>query len=597
MSMLVPPQMINTMVPFATPTTDALLADPIRRYMIPVASDRRTDWPSHPYASRDSLHEHDMWVAEGLTHRYPTKVLAELLSTCPQYCGHCTRMDLVGNSTPAVDKLKLTLKPVDRYDAHISYLKAHPGVRDVVVSGGDVANVPWRNLESYLMRLLELETVRDIRLATKALMGLPQHWLQPDVVEGLERVARTAARRGVNLAIHTHVNHAQSLTPLVAKAAQTALDVGVRDVRNQGVLMRGVNATTPELLDLCFALQGEAGILPYYFYMCDMIPNAEHWRVPVWHAQQLQHDIMGYLPGYATPASSATSRSSANAGSTCSPTTTATAASPTGPRTTAPPSSPPTWRRSTSATPTTTRSTPCPTAANNGGPSTTTTDPPPTTPPANHQPGGVAPSARLASTTMGHPRPEPDTSPAERVTPIEVFFDVVFVLTITQLTGILEEHLSWANFGRAVLIFALLWYLYTGYAWLTNHVPPRQTTTKLFLLAGMAGFLLTAVALPDALADTGLIFAIGYLVVVVVHLTLFLHSDVRAGVHRLAPYNLGAALLVLTAAAFTGPAVPALWAAAVITQAALPYLFPGTPGSASPTPSTHARRTSSNDTA
>ncbi|GIF47835.1 L-lysine 2,3-aminomutase [Asanoa ferruginea] len=301
MSMLVTPQMLNTMMSGGTMSTEAFYLDPVRRYMIPVASDRRTDWPSHPYASRDSLHEHDMWVAEGLTHRYPTKVLAELLSTCPQYCGHCTRMDLVGNSTPAVEKLKLTLKPVDRYEAHISYLKAHPGVRDVVVSGGDVANVPWRNLESYLMSLLSIETVRDIRLATKALMGLPQHWLQPDVVEGLERVARTAARRGVNLAIHTHVNHAQSLTPLVAKAAQTALEVGVRDVRNQGVLMRGVNATTADLLDLCFALQGEAGILPYYFYMCDMIPNAEHWRVPVWQAHQLQHDLMGYLPGYATP--------------------------------------------------------------------------------------------------------------------------------------------------------------------------------------------------------------------------------------------------------------------------------------------------------
>jgi lysine 2,3-aminomutase len=298
MSMLVPPQMLNTM---SVESTEAFYADPIRRYMIPVASDRRTDWPSHPHATRDSLHEHDMWVAEGLTHRYPTKVLAELLSTCPQYCGHCTRMDLVGNSTPAVDKLKLTLKPTDRYDAHITYLRAHPGVRDVVVSGGDVANVPWRHLESYLMRLLDIETIRDIRLATKALMGLPQHWLQPDVVEGLERVARTAARRGVNLAIHTHVNHANSLTPLVARAAQTALEVGVRDVRNQGVLMRGVNASSTELLDLCFALQGEAGILPYYFYMCDMIPNAEHWRVPVWQAQELQHDIMGYLPGYATP--------------------------------------------------------------------------------------------------------------------------------------------------------------------------------------------------------------------------------------------------------------------------------------------------------
>jgi lysine 2,3-aminomutase len=302
MSMLVPPQMINTMVPAGAPDwTDAFYADPVRRYMIPVASDRRTDWPSHPHATRDSLHEHDMWVAEGLTHRYPTKVLAELLSTCPQYCGHCTRMDLVGNSTPQIAKLKLELKPVERYDAHISYLRAHPGVRDIVVSGGDVANVPWRNLEAYLMRLLDIETIRDIRLATKALAALPQHWLAPDVVEGLERVARTAARRGVNLAIHTHVNHAQSVTPLVALAAKTALDVGVRDVRNQGVLMRGVNATTPDLLDLCFALQGEAGILPYYFYMCDMIPNAEHWRVSVGHAQALQHDIMGYLPGYATP--------------------------------------------------------------------------------------------------------------------------------------------------------------------------------------------------------------------------------------------------------------------------------------------------------
>jgi lysine 2,3-aminomutase len=301
MSMLIPPQMINTMVPTAPPTDDTLRDDPIRRYMLPIATDRHTEWPSHPHATRDSLHEHDMWVAEGLTHRYPTKVLAELLSTCPQYCGHCTRMDLVGNNTPTVTKLKLAQKPTDRHDAILTYLRTQPGVRDIVVSGGDVANLPWHQLETFLMRLLAIDTIRDIRLATKALMGLPQHWLQPDLVEGLERVARTAARRGVNLAIHTHVNHANSLTPLVARAAHTALEVGVRDVRNQGVLMRGVNATSTDLLDLCFALQGEAGILPYYFYMCDMIPNAEHWRVAVWQAQQLQHDIMGYLPGYATP--------------------------------------------------------------------------------------------------------------------------------------------------------------------------------------------------------------------------------------------------------------------------------------------------------
>jgi KamA family protein len=301
MSILLPPQMINTMVPSAVPSTNAMYADPVRRYMLPAFSDRDPEWPSHPHASRDSLHEAEMWAVEGLTHRYPTKVLAELLPTCPQYCGHCTRMDLVGNSTPTIDKHKFTLKPVDRLDAMIDYLRRSPGVRDVVVSGGDVANMPWARLEAFVSRLLEIDNVRDIRLATKALMGLPQHWLQADVRAGMERLATTARSRGVGIAIHTHVNSAQSVTPLVAKAARAMLDTGIRDVRNQGVLLRGVNTTQSELLDLCFALQDEASILPYYFYMCDMIPGSEHWRLAVHEAQALQHSIMGYLPGFATP--------------------------------------------------------------------------------------------------------------------------------------------------------------------------------------------------------------------------------------------------------------------------------------------------------
>ncbi|HEX5017717.1 MAG TPA: lysine 2,3-aminomutase [Actinomycetes bacterium] len=309
MSMLIPPQMVNTMVPDShdggTPSTatftEAFYADPIRRYMLPVFSDRRTDWPSHPYASRDSLHEHDMWKAEGLTHRYPTKVLAEVLSTCPQYCGHCTRMDLVGNSTAQVSKLKLELKPVDRMQGHIDYLRATPSVRDVVVSGGDVGNMPWKNLERYVDQLLDIENIRDIRLATKALMGLPQHWYTDEVRAGAERLASKASARGVGLAVHTHVNHANSVTPLVSRAARGLLDAGIRDVRNQGVLMAGINNTAERMLDLCFALLDGASILPYYFYMPDMIPFAEHWRVRLADAQQLQTQIMGYLPGFATP--------------------------------------------------------------------------------------------------------------------------------------------------------------------------------------------------------------------------------------------------------------------------------------------------------
>ncbi len=69
-----------------------------------------------------------MWATEGLTHRYPTKVLAELLPTCPQYCGHCTRMDLVGNSTAVIDKLKFVGKPNDRLGDMLDYLRRTPGV-------------------------------------------------------------------------------------------------------------------------------------------------------------------------------------------------------------------------------------------------------------------------------------------------------------------------------------------------------------------------------------------------------------------------------------------------------------------------------------
>ena len=90
------------------------------------------------------------------------------------------------------------------------------------------------------------------------------------------------------------------LTPAAIADRRKLLEMGFRDVRNQGVLLRGVNGTAESILERAFTLLDKAKIMPYYFYMCDMIPNSEHWRVSVAEAQKLQHDIMGYLPGFAT---------------------------------------------------------------------------------------------------------------------------------------------------------------------------------------------------------------------------------------------------------------------------------------------------------
>nr|WP_179956873.1 lysine 2,3-aminomutase [Amycolatopsis anabasis] len=295
MAMLIPPQMINTM------NVEDLWNDPIRRYMAPAFADRDREWPSHPMARRDSLHEADMWTVPGLTHKYPTKVLVELTTTCPQYCGHCTRMDLVGLDVPQVTKRRIEVRTKDRYELILDYLRENRAVRDVVVSGGDVANVPIAQLEDFCLRMFEIPNIRDVRLATKALAALPQHFRQSEVLSGLERIARRAREREVNVAVHTHINHANSVTPLVARAVRALLDLGFRDVRNQAVLLRGVNDSLASLLDLSFTILDRAHVIPYYVYMCDMVPNSEHWRTSLDQAQRLQHDIMGYLPGFATP--------------------------------------------------------------------------------------------------------------------------------------------------------------------------------------------------------------------------------------------------------------------------------------------------------
>ncbi|RKR87311.1 low temperature requirement protein LtrA [Micromonospora pisi] len=163
-----------------------------------------------------------------------------------------------------------------------------------------------------------------------------------------------------------------------------------------------------------------------------------------------------------------------------------------------------------------------------------------------------------------------------RVEPVELFIDVVFVFTLTQLTQQIINRPTFTTVGQVTLLFSLLWANYSGYAWLTNHVTPRRTSQKLLLLGGVAGFIIAAAGVPDAIAGRATVFSIGYLVLVCLHLILFTQSDSWRTVLRLAPGNLGAALLVLGSGFADGPLVYALWATAFVVQSVIPTLLWGT---------------------
>jgi low temperature requirement protein LtrA len=153
----------------------------------------------------------------------------------------------------------------------------------------------------------------------------------------------------------------------------------------------------------------------------------------------------------------------------------------------------------------------------------------------------------------------------QRVTTLELFFDLVFAFTITQLTTVLADAPNARGLSRVVVMLVLIWWMYGGYAWLTNAVRPDTVQRRLVLLGAMAAYFVLALAIPTAFAGAGLAFGLAYLAIVLLHVLLFTRASV-AGIVRailsLAPYNLAAATAVVLGGAIGGTAQYVLWAAA-----------------------------------
>ncbi|MFG3619591.1 low temperature requirement protein A [Nocardia sp. NPDC047654] len=162
-----------------------------------------------------------------------------------------------------------------------------------------------------------------------------------------------------------------------------------------------------------------------------------------------------------------------------------------------------------------------------------------------------------------------------RASTLELFFDLVFVLTITQLSHVYTHHPGFQALVQVALLFGLVWWMYSGYVWLTNEVAPNSSTRRTWLLVGMFAFFVLALAIPDAFHGTGLAFGIGYVLVTAVHTALFASAggaSATIAIRRLAPLNALAAALVLAGGFVHGWMQYACWIVAFTVQVISPYL-------------------------
>jgi low temperature requirement protein LtrA len=170
----------------------------------------------------------------------------------------------------------------------------------------------------------------------------------------------------------------------------------------------------------------------------------------------------------------------------------------------------------------------------------------------------------------------PDSA-EKRVAPLELFFDLVFVFALTQVTKLMSDDPTWEGLGRGMLVLALLWFAWGAYAWLTTYISAEEDLERLLMFAAMGAFLIAALAVPEAFGDNALLFAVAYALVRWLHIFIFAEAndDVDAGgaIRRLARTALPAPALLIGAAFLEGPPQTLLWVLAIAIDFGGPFVF------------------------
>ncbi len=252
--------------------------DPIRRQAIPTASELHQS----PADLLDPLHEDTDSPVKGLTHRYPDRVLLLVTDQCSMYCRHCTRRRFAGQTDQAV--------PVSQIDGCIEYIKNHPEVRDVLISGGDPLVMSDDRLEYVISRVRAIPHVEIVRIGSRTPVVMPQR-ITPELCAMLKKYHP--------LWLNTHFNHPKEFTDESRRACARLADAGI-PLGNQTVLLAGVNDCVYTMKKLMHELV-KSRVRPYYIYQCDLSMGLEHFRTPVSKGLEIMEALRGHTSGFCVP--------------------------------------------------------------------------------------------------------------------------------------------------------------------------------------------------------------------------------------------------------------------------------------------------------
>lgn len=236
----------------------------------------------HDSEFKDPLAEDKDSPVEGLTHRYPDRVLFHVSNICSMYCRHCTRKRKVGDIDYIPDKSQLR--------KGIEYIRNNTGVRDVLLSGGDPLMLPDDYIDWLLTELRSISHVEIIRIGTRMPVVLPYR-ITDDLIKVLQKHQP--------IWINTHFNHPREITTSSKESLARLADGGL-PLGNQSVLLADVN-DCPRIMKALVHKLIINRVRPYYLYQCDLSEGLSHFRTPIGKGIEIMESLIGHTTGFAVP--------------------------------------------------------------------------------------------------------------------------------------------------------------------------------------------------------------------------------------------------------------------------------------------------------